>query len=383
MTDTGRFPIAAEKIHSSRKADTGFIISMILLCGLGLTALYSGSGNYAMKIFSDQLYFVKRQLLIMCMGLAALLVLSFIDLNIIRRFLPAVVLITLVMCVLPFLPVIGVEKNGAYRWIALGPFTFQPSELVKITMVVFLANLFAKKHDRLDEPMVSVIPAIVMLLLFVGIVYIQNDFSTSIFILLTGLLMFFVAGVKLRWFAGLVAVLLPLVVLFVFSKTYRVMRIISYINPSIDPQGASYQAVAAKEAIISGGFWGRGIGGGIRKISSVPEIQADFIFAGWAEEMGLFGVVGYFCLLAYFAWRGYSIAFKCRDRFRSYTAFGATSLILFQSLLNCGVVSGFLPATGIPLPFFSAGGSSIFITLCLCGLIINISRWESETEKLV
>lgn len=369
-----------EKNKTPEKFDIVFVLLVILFSGIGLITLYSGSISYAERLFGDPLYFIKRQSINLLIGLIALILCSSISLEFLRKQLPRLVILTLILCILPFIPGIGISKNGASRWIGTGSSTFQPSEMVKPVLVLFLANLFAKKHDRLDEPDVSVFPAAIMSFVFIFLIFIQNDFSKSIFILIVALTMFLIAGVDIKWFVKLCILSLPFIALMILTKEYRVIRIISFFNPDHDPLGAGYQVNAALDALREGGFWGRGIGNGIKKISSIPEVQSDFIFAVWAEEMGFFGVCIYFILLIAFAVRGYVIALRCTDRFRSLLGFGCTTVIFFQSLLNCGVVVRLFPATGIPLPFFSSGGTSLLITLCLCGLIINVSRWKTEEE---
>lgn len=371
---------AAEKNRESERFDVQFVVMTVIMCGVGITTLYSGSTGYAEIAFGDPMYFINRQLVNLAVGMVALIILSLVNLEAVRSLLPKIVLLSIVVAILPFFPIIGITRNGASRWIRVGPSQFQPSELVKIVMVFFLANLFAKKHDRFDEPEVSVYPAAFMSFLFIGIVYLQNDFSTAMFILFIVLSMFFVAGVPLSWFLKLSLVLLPLIAIMVLSKEYRIKRVMSFLNPESDPLNASYQVNAALKALSEGGFWGRGLGNGIRKISGIPEVQSDFIFAVWCEEMGFFGVLAYFALLVVFSVRGFMISVACTDRFKCYLGFGCTLIILVQSLMNCGVVVRFLPATGIPLPFFSSGGSSLLITLCLCGLIINVSRRKPEGE---
>jgi len=370
----------AEKNKTPEKFDIPFVMLMFLLCGIGMITLYSGSLSFAERLFDDPLYFVKRQGLFLVVGLASLLLCATINLEMVRRHLPKLVIFTLILSVLPFFPGIGITKNGAPRWIGIAGMTFQPSELVKLVLVVFLANLFEKKHDRLDEPRVSIYPAAIMSFVFIFFVYIQNDFSTSVFILFVALVMFFIAGVNLKWFGFLCLVCLPFVALMVLTKEYRVERVLSFFQPERDPLGAGYQVNAALDALREGGFWGRGLGNGIKKVSSIPEVQSDFIFAVWSEEMGFLGVCFYFVLLVLFSVRGFRVSLACTDRFRSLLGFGCTSIIFLQSLINCGVVVRFFPATGISLPFFSSGGSSLLITLCLCGLIINVSRWKTEGE---
>lgn len=376
-----KMSFAAEKNSIPERFDVPFIVMTVIMCGVGITTLYSGSSGYAELAFGTPLYFIHRQLANLAIGTVALVVLSLINLEAVRALLPKIVLITILIAILPFIPGIGISRNGAARWIRLGPSQFQPSELVKVVMVIFLANLFAKKHDRFNEPEVSVYPAAFMSFLFIGIIYLQNDFSTAMFILFIVLSMFYVSGVPTSWFIKLFIVLLPLVAIMVLSKEYRIKRVLSFLHPDADPLNSGYQVNAALKALSEGGFWGRGLGNGIRKISSIPEVQSDFIFAVWCEEMGFFGVLMYFGLLVAFSVRGFMISMSCPDRFRCYLAFGCTLIILVQSLMNCGVVVRFFPATGIPLPFFSSGGSSLLITLCLCGLIINVSRRKPEGES--
>lgn len=375
-----RQSIIVEKNKTPEKFDIPFVLLVLLFCGFGLITLYSGSLAQAERLFNDPLYFVRRQSVHLVFGLFCLVFLASVNLDKLRNILPQIVIFTLIVSILPFIPIIGITKNGASRWIGIGSFTFQPSELVKMVLVFFLANIFAKKHDRLDQPDVSIYPAAFMTSIFVFLVYLQNDFSKSLFILIIALIMFFIAGINLGWFLKLSLVLIPLTVFMVLSKEYRLERIISFLHPEKDPLGAGYQVRAALDALSGGGFWGLGIGNGVKKISSIPEVQSDFIFAVVGEEMGFLGVIGYFILLIAFSIRGFYVSLKCTDRFRSFLGFGCTSIVLLQSLMNCGVVVRFFPATGIPLPFLSSGGSSLLITLCLCGFIINVSRWKSEGE---
>jgi len=366
--------LTAERNRQSERIDVPFLFIVLFFCGLGITTLYSGSAGYADRAFGDPLYFVRRQSVNLAVGLVAMLVFASVSLEWLRDRLPILVGLSFVMLFFPFLPVIGISKNGAARWFGVGGYTFQPSELAKLALVIFLANILSKKHDRLDEPKVSIYPAAFMSSLFLAVIYLQNDFSTTLFILITVLAMFFVAGIKLRWFAMFLVLTLPLVALMILTKEYRVERILSFMHPDRDPLGAGYQVNAALDALSGGGFWGRGLGNGVRKISSIPEVQSDFIFAVWAEEMGFFGVLCYFASLIAFAVRGAFVSLTSPDRFRTLLGFGATFVIFLQSIVNCGVVVRAFPATGIPLPFFSSGGSSLLITLCLCGLLINVSK---------
>ncbi len=359
-----------------------FIATMLLLLGLGLVTLFTCSASYANRIFDDSFYFIKRQLISCFIGFIVLFILSYIDMQFVRKMLPLIVIGTFFLCLLTYLPGIGVERNGARRWIRL-PFisNFQPSELVKIVIVLYLANLFDKKYEIINDVKKTIIPAVSGIMLFVFVIFLQDDFSTAFFILLVSVSMFFLAGLSLYWFISLFLVSIPVLVLFIFTESYRVNRILAFLNPLQDLHGINYQINASIKAISNGGFWGEGFGIGLKKSSAIPEVQADFIFAGWVEGMGFLGVLLYLLLLGFFAWRIYLIAFRAEDRFSSYVAFGLGTSLVLQSLLNIAVVVGAVPATGIPLPFFSSGGSSLLISMAMCGLIINISKNNKKEAK--
>ena len=172
------------------------------------------------------------------------------------------------------------------------------------------------------------------------------------------------------------SIVIPLSALFVFLEPYRLNRIIGFLDQDSYLQTLNYQTYAARRAISAGGFWGQGLGSGLSRINSIPEIQSDYIFAGWAESMGYFGVLIYFALLTLFAWRGLHCAMTAKSRFASIAAFGFIVSIIAQSVMNVAVVGGVIPTTGIPLPFFSSGGSSILFTLATCGFLVNASRNE-------
>ena len=362
--------------------DTGLLVAIILLWGLGLMILYVCSAEYGVKAFSDSQYFIRRQLIMSGMGLVVMIVAFLVPQSFIRRCLPFIVGGTFVLCVLPFLPGIGSPRNGAHRWISLPFFgdTFQPSELVKIAVVLFIANWFDKFIKTPEDKTRSIFPPVFMLCVFSGIVMFQDDFSTSLLIFVLGFLVMFVAGARLGGLVPFIVLAGLTMLLFVFTSTFRVNRLIAFLNPNFDTHGSNYQTVNARTAISDGGFLGNGFGEGLDKINFVPEIPTDYIFSGWAESMGFLGVLGYFLLLAFFAWRGYTLMMESKDKFSALLAFGLTSSILMQSLMNCGVVCGVLPVTGITLPFISYGGSSLLVTCCMCGLLLNVSYHNSIEE---
>ena len=362
-------------VVSYRKSDTSFIISVILMWGIGIFTLFVCSSSYAKAALDDSMYFVKRQLIASGVGFAGLLFFAICPADKQRKILPAMVFLTLVLCIMTFIPGLQYERNGARRWIKMPFFTFQPSELLKFIIVIFLANYFDKylRKDDFDEEK-NVGPAVVILVLFVSIVFAQKDFSTGLFVLFIGLLMFYIAKVKMLWIIPFCILAVPAIILMILTEQYRVNRIAAFLNPDEYVQSFNFQSIASKKAVITGGFWGQGIGDGLEKLNNIPEVQSDYIFAGWTEAMGFIGVIFYFVLLIFFVSRAIIIALKCPDRFSAFGTFGCTAVIFFQSLMNVSVVCGIVPTTGIPLPFFSNGGSSVIVTLCMCGFIINASR---------
>ncbi|GHV85709.1 cell division protein FtsW [Spirochaetia bacterium] len=368
------FQLAMEQPGRKTRADTLLVSSILLLTGLGLVTLYSASYAFADRFFGNSLYFFSRQVVLAVFGFILYFIVSRINLELLRLWVLPMVAGTIILCLLTFVPGIGVMKNGATRWIALGSSTYQPSELVKLVLPFYLAHIFDKKSDRLDSFSAGVLPPTMITVVFFVLIYMQNNFSTAFFVLLNALILFYLAGIKLRYFFAAAAIFLPLSVFFVLTREHRLRRFISFLWPEYDPQGSGYQVRSSIMTISSGSFWGKGIGQGTRKIASVPEIHSDFVFASFAEEGGFFAVALVFILFGLFAFAVYRSALKSQSLFGQLLSFGLGTMILSQILLNTAVVVGALPATGIPLPFFSAGGSSLATTLIMCGLLVNNSR---------
>lgn len=377
----------SERFQAERigQAQSDFVLVglMVLLLGLGLSILFSASYFHGTTLHKAPQPYFYRQLLSVCVGALGAFLLSRISLDFLRRWIPALVFVTFGLTLLTFVPHVGVTVLGARRWIHFFGFSFQPSELIKFTIVVYLAHIFSKKQDRIGDLVNTVMPPLIVSMLFVALVYLQNDFSTAFLILFLALMMFFVARVPFGYLVFLICTLVPLGGVLIFAKQHRVERIISFLNPGKDLLGAGYQVAASQSALIHGGLWGNGLGRGVSRLAHLPEAHSDFIFTALGEEAGFVGVIFVLALFLAFAVRGYSIGLLCKDRFGYYLAFGFTTSILFQSLLNIAMICGLVPATGIPLPFFSAGGSSILMTLAMCGLLLNLSRRErAQNEEM-
>jgi cell division protein FtsW len=371
-----------EKTAHRLHIDHILMASILLLVGVGMVTLYSSSYVYAERFFENGLYLISRQVIFLVMGIILFFLVSRINLDIARKWsLPGLLVFgTIILCILPLLPVVGVTKNGAARWFRIGSETFQPSELVKLVMPLYLAHIFDKKQDQIDSLTKGILPPFFVTSIFILLISLQNNFSTATFIAINAILIFYLAGVKHRYFLSGLFMFLPFALLLVLTKEHRFRRLISYLNPSWDPHGAGYQVRASIMTIASGGFWGKGIGNGIRKVASVPEIQSDFIFSAFAEETGFLGILLFFVLFGVFVVRGYRAAMRAEDTYRRLLAFGLVTILMSQTLANIAVVSGSIPATGIPLPFFSAGGSSLLTTLIAVGMVVNISRSQRNSD---
>jgi cell division protein FtsW len=314
-------------------------------------------------------------------GVGAAILASWTPLPLLRSAVPPLVLASFVLLLLPFVPGVGPSIMGARRWIFFGDLSFQPSELAKLATILYVSALLSKKQDRLDDAINGILPPLIVVLVFSGLILAQNNFSTAAFLFLVALSIFFVANVRLAHLGLIASILLPLALMMLFTREYRLERILAFLDPMRDPTGSSFQVLQARSALASGGLWGRGLGLGTRKLGPLPEAHSDFIFAVVGEELGLLGMLGVLFLYVLLALRGYSIAMSATDPFARYVAFGVTTAILFQGLLNMAVVCGLAPATGVPLPFFSNGGSSMLVSLVMVGLLINVSRSQGREGR--
>ncbi len=350
--------------------ESGFVGSFAALAVIGFVSMWSASAGYAIRTDRGADYFALRQALFLLPAIGVFVIASRIPLDRLRFLAGPLAFASLLSLLLPFIPGIGVEINGARRWINLYVTNFQPSELWKPISLIYAAHILDKKNLAIRKSAGEAIFPFMIIILACLIIYLQDDFSTSMLALVAGLSVFWFAGTPIRFFAGTIILAVPAAFLMVASSEYRLIRVLGFIIPDYDPHGMNYQVHNSIRAIMSGGLWGKGIGLGTRKLSSIPEIQSDFVFAAFGEEMGLLGVVAIFGCWVFLV-VAVIRAMKGREGFRYLLAMGLLCLLSLQFLVNLGVVSGFLPATGIALPFFSAGGSSMLSTALAGGLILN------------
>jgi cell division protein FtsW len=357
-----------------RPADVLLLAVLALIVSLGLPILFSASHYYAERIFNDPYYMLKRQIAWVLIGSMACFFAARAPLELLRRLTPFLLAIALALSLAVFIPGIGQPLLGSRRWIFVAGLSFEPSELAKLALVLYLASILAKKQERINDPLNSIVPPLLVVLAFAAIVYFQKDFSTAVFLLAIALCMFLIAQVRLLYVILLSLLFLPLGGMLLFTQAYRVERLMAFFNPLADPTGSGYQAIAARSALVSGGLWGSGLGRGLKSLGGLPEAHSDFVFAVIGEETGFLGALFMLLLFVLFAWRGYAIALGAEDDYSSYLAFGLTTTIFLQALLNIAVVAGLVPATGVPLPLVSAGGSCMVATLAMSGLLLNLSR---------
>jgi cell division protein FtsW len=373
MTEYMRSGFEAERQRAARRGDRGMLAAVLLLALLGVAALWSASSEYAISLGRGSGYFALHQALFLLPSALVFWASASVDLDALRARTGAATLVALGLLLLPFIPGLGENRNGATRWIDLRFTTFQPSELWKPALVLYLAHILDKKRERIAESAGVLIPPFLLVALGCLLVYAQNDFSTAAIAGLTAVAVFWVAGSPPSFFLGLGAAAAPLAALSILTSDFRLRRILAFVFPAYEPFGQSYQLLGSIRAIRSGGLLGKGFGLGTLKRGSIPEVQSDFIFAAWTEETGFMGAVAVLAAFGFLAWRGFLTAFAERDRYRSYLGMGMAFLLGLEVLVNVAVVAGAVPATGMALPFFSAGGSSLLATSICCGILYNLS----------
>lgn len=368
--------LSLETISETNRVDIQLIAVAILLAGIGAVAQFSSSWYFAVHFNYSPFHYFERHLFFLAIGLFLAIVLSLINLKFIKKFTVVVVAGAFLLNLMVFMPGVGETISGGTRWISLMGNKFQPSETAKLAIVIYLAHMFDKNRERVSNVKYSVTPPLVVISLFTGIIVLQNDFSTAFMIFFVSLLMFYAAGVKKRYLGAIGGLASLAAVFAVVMKPYRVRRILAWLDPRQDPQGSGFQLLGSQRALMEGGLMGKGLGAGTVKLRGLPQAHSDFVFAVVGEEAGYIGVVIVVLLFLFLALKGFQIATWQKDCFRKYLAVGISCNLFFQAMVNMAVVSGLSPPTGIPLPFFSQGGSSILMTMIMMGILMNLSRYR-------
>ena len=357
-----------------------FLVAIVLLVLFGLAMLSTASALLSYAHAGDTYFYVKRQLLNGVLpGIILFFLASRFPYKTLRHFALPLMVVSVVLLSLLFVPQFGVSANGATRWFDAGCFSFQPAEILKLSFVIYLAALFSSRREKASDTKEGFLPFLALVGAVAALLVAQPDLGTLGVIVLSGLSVYFAAGAKVRHIGAVVLLGCVGLLAFVYGFGYELDRIQVYMNPSSDAEGAGYQINRALAAIQAGGPFGLGFGQSQRKfVGYLPEPMGDSIFAIVGEELGFAGVSVAVLLFALVGWQGFRIAGNAPDMFGGLVAAGVTSWILIQASVNVGAISGLVPLTGIPLPFVSYGGTSLAVLLTACGIVYNIQR-QSES----
>ena len=338
--------------------------------------VFSSSAAYTEQ--NDSFYFLKRQVLWCLLGTGLLLITKNLDNHNLHQYTYPIMIFTFLLLVVVMFPEFSKKVGGARRWLAFGGFSFQPSELAKFTLVLFIAKSLVKRADKLRNFAYGYLPNLIVLGFFFIPILFQPDFGTVMVILAVTFTMLFIAGLRKKFLFLSILAIIPFIALAISFAEYRTRRIIAFLNPWEDPSGVGFQAVQSFYAFGRGGFWGVGLGESSQKLYRLPEAHTDFIFSVIGEELGFVGTTAIVLLFLIFIWRGFLTAYQAKDPFGTHLAAGLTLLIGLQAFINLGVASGLLPTKGLTLPFISMGGSSMLVTMLSVGVILNISEQTAK-----
>ncbi|NIO05947.1 MAG: putative lipid II flippase FtsW [Proteobacteria bacterium] len=351
--------------------DFSILLITLILAGFGIVMVYSTSAILAADELKDSFYFLKKQALFATGGVFLMALAMRINYHLWQKLAYPILAVSLLLLTLVL--VSGTEASGATRWLYVGPLSFQPSELSKLALVVFLSYFLTKKGAKIRTFQFGFLPAILIPGAMILLVIHQPDFGAALFLGIIVMLMLFAAGTRLSYILSMALIAAPVVYYLIVKVPYRLHRIMSYLNPWNDPQGTSFQLVQSLVAFGGGGIFGSGLGQGKQKLFFLPAPHTDFIFSVIGEEIGLIGaliVLGLFLVLCI---RGIRVSLDAPDEFGTYLGLGITSLISLQAIINMAVVLGLLPTKGLTLPFISYGGTSLVVSFVSVGILLNIS----------
>lgn len=349
-----------------------FLVIVFILLIIGVLAIYSASSIWADLKFTDAFYYMKRQLLFACIGVVVMYIVSYYDISKLRKYGYLFYVFCIFLMVLVLLPGIGSERNGSMSWFKVGPILFQPSEFLKLALIMVVSDKLSKK--RRIKKLKDIFDVLCLCALSFGLIMLQPDFGSGVVMISSIVIMVIVAGIPMKYFVYGVIIGSIGIIFLIVSAPYRLSRILAFIDPFSDPLGAGFQSIQALYAIAPGGIMGMGFQNSMQKQFYLPEPHTDFIFAIIAEEMGFFGgglVVIVFGLLFK---EGLCIIKNVNDMYLKYIVIGIMALFIIQVIINLCVVVGLFPITGVTLPFISYGGSSLVLMMLCMGVIMSINR---------
>jgi cell division protein FtsW len=362
------------------KYTRSILISVLLLVGIGTVMVYSSTALLSMRENGSGFNFLWKHLFTVFIGTAVMLLLSRTDYRKYRALVYVLLGLSVVLLALVFMPGIGISANGARRWLRLWPTTFQPSELVKVVMVIFLADYMDKNLDRMKDFRYGIAIPLGVMLFFQVIIIRQPDFGAVMSLGILTFALLILGGARLRHIGSLALLALPAVYMLIMTSSYRSKRLLCFLDPWKDAQGCGFQLIQSFIAFGNGSLWGLGLGGSKQKLYFLPEAHTDFIFSLIGEELGL---VGAMVVIAIFIWlfvKGFQVSLRTSDPFSYFLTLGLTMLIGVQAIINIAVSTGLMPTKGLPLPFISYGGSALLINMAAAGILMNIAKNSDITS---
>lgn len=371
--------LAKRMKEQKRSFDTYFLVLTLIISGLGVLAFVSASLGILARSEAKFYGVLENQLIFGFLGgLVALFLTMKIPYQFWRKYSFYFFLASVVLSLLVFVPHIGFSHGGARRWLSIGPLSFQPAEVLKLSFVMYFSGwlVWAKKRNK--DFIYKIIPLISLLIVVALVLLRQPDTKSLVLIAVAALAMLFVSGVSWRIIFWIIGIGIAALITLAFVRPYVMERIKTFINPASDPRGSSYQLQQSLIAIGSGGVWGRGLGQSVQKFNYLPEPQGDSVFAVIGEEFGFIGTSILVVLYVFFAIRGYKIATNAPDRYSRYLVIGLVTLLVAQSFLNIASLIGIFPLTGVPLVFISHGGTSLLMAFATVGIILNVSSSKKK-----
>jgi len=353
--------------------DIILLLVTLILVTVGTAMIYSSSSIIALEKFKDGQYFLKKQLFFVFVGLTFMIIMTKIPYTQLRKWAYPGMLLSFIFLSMLLIPHLGMKRGGATRWLNLGGFSFQVTEMVKIAIVIFLAHLLTRKAHQLKDFSKGVLVPLVITSIIILLILLEPDFGTAVIIATILLLMLCIAGSQIKHLLFLIAAFIPVGVLLIFYKGYRITRLTAFLDPWKDADNTGFQIIQSLLSFGSGGAFGVGIGDGMQKLFYLPEPHTDFILSIIAEESGFIGVAIVIVMFAIFAFRGFMIALKAPDLFGTLLASGLTMVIALEAFINIAGVMGLIPLKGLVLPFLSYGGTAFIMTMTAVGILLNIS----------
>lgn len=353
------------------------VITVILIC-IGTVMIYSASSIYAQEKFDDGMFFLKRHLLFLFIGCILSFFALCIDYKRLKTICKPGLIFILLLLVLVLISDIGRSISGAQRWFRFGRFSFQPSEMASIVLILYVADFISRKQNRMEDFVHGYLPAMLVSGLICSLILLQPDLGTALAIFIVAGLMIYIGGVRLSYLVITLLALLPALLFMIFMVPYRRMRILTFLNPWNDPAGSGFQIIQSQIALGSGGFFGQGLGASRQKLFFLPAAHTDFIFSIIGEEIGFFGIAAVILLFILFLFCALKAIKNVPEPFGYYLGLGLILSLLLRAFINIAVVCGVLPTKGLPLPFISYGGSSLIFDMLSIALILNISRSSEQ-----